>query len=71
MTEPIQQDPSDADQRQEIIDKMQAAGLIERQPGDEDPDPPAVVTAEERARLAGLLSAGEVPLSETIINDRE
>ena len=51
---------------QDIISKMQAAGLIERLPW---PHPP-VISVDERARLARIVSSGG-PLSETIIEERE
>ena len=56
-----------ADQlRERIIDEMRAAGLVE----DLGWTTPPVVSAEERARLARVLSGGK-PLSEIIIEERE
>lgn len=50
----------------QIIEEMKAAGLIEEMHGTAPPK----VSAEERARLAKILSRGK-PLSEIIIEDRE
>ena len=52
--------------RERMLEEMQAAGLIEELHG----TPPPKVSAEERARLAKILSQGK-PLSEIIIEDRE
>lgn len=52
-------------EHQDIIRKIQAAGLIEMPSWSR----PLVVSEEERARLANLLSVGD-PLSETIVADR-
>jgi antitoxin component of MazEF toxin-antitoxin module len=57
---------SSAQSREKMIEEMKAAGLIEELHG----APPPKVSAEERARLAKILSQGK-PLSEIIIEDRE
>jgi hypothetical protein len=54
------------DLRDQVVNKMEAAGLIEKLPW---PQPPRVA-AEVRARLAEKLSRGK-PLSEIIMEDRE
>jgi hypothetical protein len=53
-------------QRDQVIGKMKAAGLIEDLPW---PEPPAV-SPEARTHLAEKLSLGK-PLSEIIMEDRE
>jgi antitoxin component of MazEF toxin-antitoxin module len=52
--------------REQMLQGMKAAGLVEELRG----TPPPRVSAEERARLAKILSHGK-PLSEIIIEDRE
>jgi len=59
--------PSGAEpSREDILNKMKAAGLIEDLPWAQGQD----VSAAERARLAEQLSQGK-PLSEVIIEERE
>ncbi len=64
----IKPGPADTDEqlRSQIINKMEAAGLIEKLPW---PHPP-VISSDERARLARVLGSGK-PLSDTIIEERE
>ena len=52
--------------REQIIEQMKSAGLIDDLPWESPP----VVSAQERMRLAKALSQGK-PLSEIIIEERE
>ena len=65
----VTEDASEEDEREQVINILVAAGLV--QPKPKGPVPPDPVSAEERQRLAELLGgAPGKPLSEIVIEER-